>query len=180
MLRGEVYDALDKGLIRELNAMKTLLRTYNTLAPTDYEGRDRVMRQILGSAGEGLCVLQPFMCDFGKNIHVGRNFYANFNLTILDEGRVTIGDNCFIGPNVGIYTPCHSTLPAVRNTGEEWALPVTIGDDCWIGGGVTILPGVTIGRGVTIGAGSVVTHDIPDYSVAVGNPCRVIKHLPAE
>lgn len=103
--------------------------------------------------------------------------FANFGLTVLDEAYVTIGDNAFIGPNVSIYTACHSTDVTERNSRREWALPVTIGNDCWIGGGVTILPGVTIGDGCTIGAGSVVTRDIPAHSVAVGNPARVIKTL---
>ena len=106
---------------------------------------------------------------------MGKRFFANFCFTVLDEALVTIGDDCFIGPNVGIYTACHSTNPVERNTRREWAMPVTIGDNCWIGGGVTILPGVTIGDGCTIGAGSVVVNDIPAGSLAVGNPARVIK-----
>ena len=106
-----------------------------------------------------------------------RSIFANFNFTVLDEARVTIGDDCFIGPNVSIYTACHSTDPVKRNTRQEWALPVTIGNNVWIGGSVTILPGVTIGDNVSIGAGSVVVHDIPSNSVAVGNPCNVIKKL---
>ena len=108
---------------------------------------------------------------------MGKRFFANFNFTVLDEARVTIGDDCFIGPNVSIYTACHSTDPVKRNTRQEWALPVTIGNNVWIGGSVTILPGVTIGDNVSIGAGSVVVHDIPSNSVAVGNPCNVIKKL---
>ena len=108
---------------------------------------------------------------------MGERFFANFNLVVLDEARVTIGDDCFIGPNVSIYTACHSTDVEERNSRREWARPVTIGDNVWIGGGTTILPGVTIGHNVTIGAGSVVVHDIPDNSVAVGNPCRVVRTL---
>ena len=115
--------------------------------------------------------------DYGCNIFVGRCFFANFNFTVLDEAPVTIGDDCFIGPNVSIYTACHSTDPVERNSRREWAKPVTIGDNVWIGGSVTILPGVTIGSNVTIGAGSVVVKDIPDGCVAVGNPCRVVKML---
>ena len=107
----------------------------------------------------------------------GKRFFANFNFTVLDEAPVTIGDDCFIGPNVSIYTACHSTDPVERNSRREWAEPVTIGDNVWIGGSVTILPGVTIGDNVTIGAGSVVTKDIPSNSIAVGNPCKVIKAL---
>ena len=116
-------------------------------------------------------------CDYGRHIHVGRRFFANFNLTILDEAPVTIGDDCFVGPNVSIYTACHSTDPTHRNTRMEWARPVAIGDNCWIGGGVTILPGVTIGDNVTIGAGSVVVSDIPSGCVAVGNPARKVRDI---
>jgi maltose O-acetyltransferase len=110
-------------------------------------------------------------------ISVGKRFFANFNFTVLDEAPVTIGDDCFIGPNVSIYTACHSTDPVERNSRREWAESVIIGDNVWIGGSVTILPGVTIGDNVTIGAGSVVTKDIPSNSIAVGNPCKVIKTL---
>lgn len=111
------------------------------------------------------------------HIKVGRRFFANFNWTVLDEAMVTIGDDCFIGPNVSIYTACHSTDPQKRNTREEWAKPVTIGNNCWIGGSVTILPGVVIGDNVTIGAGSVVVTDIPSNTVAAGNPCKIIKKI---
>ena len=112
-----------------------------------------------------------------KQISIGKRFFANFNFTVLDEAPVTIGDDCFIGPNVSIYTACHSTDPVERNSRREWAEPVSIGNNVWIGGSVTILPGVTIGDNVTIGAGSVVTKDIPSNSIAVGNPCKVIKKL---
>ena len=112
-----------------------------------------------------------------KHIRLGKRFFANFNFTVLDEAYVTIGDDCFVGPNVSIYTACHDTDPLKRNSREEWAEPVTIGDNVWIGGNTTILPGVTIGSNVTIGAGSVVVKDIPDNCVAVGNPARVIKEI---
>ena len=137
-----------------------------------------ILKSLLGyTADDEFIINQPFYCDYGKQIRIGRRFFANFNLTILDEALVTIGDDCFIGPNVSIYTACHSTDPVERNTRNEWARPVSIGHNVWIGGSVTILPGVTIGNNVTIGAGSVVTKDIPDNVVAVGNPCRVIKQL---
>ena len=176
MLAGLEYSAVDEQLLEELNAVKEIIHEYNQLAPSQTDRRLRILKGLLGNiADDEIIINQPFYCDYGKQISVGRRFFANFHLTILDEARVTIGDDCFIGPNVSIYTACHSTDPVERNSRREWAEPVTIGDNVWIGGSVTILPGVTIGNNVTIGAGSVVTKDIPDNVVAVGNPCRVVK-----
>lgn len=178
MLSGMVYSAIDEQLLKELNEVKEIIHEYNALKPSQTLRRFQILKDLLGYvADDEIIVNQPFYCDYGKQIRVGKRFFANFNLTILDEARVTIGDDCFIGPNVSIYTACHSTDPVERNTRREWAEPVTIGDNVWIGGSVTILPGVTIGSNVTIGAGSVVTRDIPDNVVAVGNPCKVIKNL---
>lgn len=178
MLSGMVYSAIDDQLLRELNEVKEIIHEYNALKPSQTLRRFQILKDLLGHvADDEIIVNQPFYCDYGKQIRVGKRFFANFNLTILDEASVTIGDDCFIGPNVSIYTACHSTDPLERNTRREWAEPVTIGDNVWIGGSVTILPGVTIGSNVTIGAGSVVTRDIPDNVVAVGNPCKVIKNL---
>ena len=176
MLAGMLYSAVDKDLVRELNEVKDQLQVYNNLRPTELETRRQMLNQILGSVADGAAFInQPFYCDYGKHIRVGKRFFANFHFTVLDEALVTIGDDCFVGPNVSIYTACHSTDPVERNSRMEWAEPVTIGDNGWIGGDVTILPGVIIGDNVTIGAGSVVTRDIPAGSIAVGNPCRVIK-----
>ena len=178
MLAGELYNATDAQLIKELNETKDVIHEYNQIMPTDLEQRRQVLMSLLGHVGDDkVFINQPFYCDYGKHIRVGKRFFANFNFTVLDEALVTIGDDCFVGPNVAIYTACHSTDPVERNSRREWALPVTIGDNVWIGGNVTILPGVTIGDNVTIGAGSVVTHDIPSNVIAVGNPCRVIKNL---
>ncbi|MBQ9883673.1 MAG: sugar O-acetyltransferase [Bacteroidaceae bacterium] len=178
MLAGQEYSAIDPDLIRELNETKEVLQRYNALKPTDYEGLYAMLKDLLGSMGdEKAKIIQPFYCDYGKHIRVGKRFFANFNFTVLDEALVTIGDDCFIGPNVSIYTACHSTNPVERNSRREWAEPVTIGYNVWIGGSVTILPGVTIGNNVTIGAGSVVTKDIPDNVIAVGNPCRVLRSI---
>ena len=178
MLSGMVYSAIDDQLLKELNEVKEIIHEYNALKPLQTLRRFQILKDLLGHvADDEIIVNQPFYCDYGKQIRVGKRFFANFNLTVLDEARVTIGDDCFIGPNVSIYTACHSTDPVERNTRREWAEPVTIGDNVWIGGSVTILPGVTIGSNVTIGAGSVVTRDIPDNVVAVGNPCKVIKNL---
>lgn len=177
MLSGELYDACDAALLEELYAVKVLCQQYNNLLPTDFVARNTMLQQMLGQADADTFINQPFYCDYGKHIRLGKRFFANFHLTILDEALVTIGDDCFCGPNVSIYTACHSTNPVERNSRREWAKPVSIGNSVWIGGDVTILPGVTIGDNCTIGAGSVVTRDIPANSVAAGNPARVIKTL---
>ena len=178
MISGLSYSAEDMRLLRELNATKEVIHRYNALSPSQEEEKKAILKELLGHIGDDLiCINQPFYCDYGKQISVGKHFFANFNFTVLDEAPVTIGDNCFIGPNVSIYTACHSTDPVERNSRREWAEPVTIGDNVWIGGSVTILPGVTIGNNTTIGAGSVVTKNIPDNVVAVGNPCKVVKQV---
>ena len=178
MLAGEYYSAIDPELVRELNETKDIIQQYNNSRPSDTQGRFEILKNLIGKmADDNALIIQPFFCDYGKHIRLGKRFFANFNFTVLDEAYVTIGDDCFIGPNVSIYTACHSTNPIERNSRKEWALPVTIGNNVWIGGSVTILPGVTIGDNVTIGAGSVVVKDIPSNVVAAGNPCRVIKRL---
>lgn len=177
MLAGEQYDACDADLLTQLNEVKVLCQQYNNLLPTDFDARNRMLQTILGQADRDTFINQPFYCDYGKHIKVGKRFFANFGLTILDEAYVTIGDDCFLGPHVSLYTACHSTNPKERNTRREWAEPIHIGDNVWIGGNVTVLPGVTIGDNCTIGAGSVVIKDIPANSVAAGNPCKVIKQL---
>lgn len=177
MQRGEVYDAVYWPYLELLKGTRRTIAAYNATDPCDMAELERILRGLLGSCGVNPVINQPFRCDFGFNIHVGDNFMANFNFTVLDEAQVRIGDNVFIGPNTSIYTACHPLDPAERNKGVEWAEPVTIGSNVWIGGSVTILPGVTIGDNTTIGAGSVVTRDIPAGCVAAGNPCRVIRHL---
>lgn len=178
MLAGMVYDALDPELHRGLQATREALYEFNMLRPSEIQRMKDILKSLLGFTGDDdFLINQPFHCDYGKQISIGKRFFANFNFTVLDEACVTIGDDCFIGPNVSIYTACHSTDPVERNSRREWALPVTIGHNVWIGGSVTILPGVTIGDNVTIGAGSVVARDIPSNSVAVGNPCKVVKSL---
>ena len=177
MLSGQIYNACDPDLVKELNEVKVLCQRYNNLLPTDFESRKQLIRELLGHSDDDTFINQPFYCDYGKHIRVGKRFFANFCLTVLDEALVTFGDDCFVGPNVSIYTACHSTEPRERNSRKEWAKPVSIGNNVWLGGNVTILPGVTIGDNCTIGAGSVVTRDIPSDSVAAGNPARVIKKL---
>ena len=178
MLTGEIYSAVDPQLLEELTEVKEIIHDYNLLRPSEKQKGKEILKGLLGHiADDETLIVQPFYCDYGKQISVGKRFFANFNFTVLDEARVTIGDDCFIGPNVSIYTACHSTDPLERNSRREWAEPVTIGNNVWIGGRVTILPGVTIGDNVTIGAGSVVTKDIPSNCVAVGNPCKVVKSI---
>ena len=180
MLAGLPYSAVDPGLLAELGEVRDIIHRYNAIIPSDTKARIAILKSLLGSIGDDEIIInQPFYCDYGKQIRIGKRFFANFNFTVLDEAPVTIGDDCFIGPNVSIYTACHSTDPIERNSRREWAEPVSIGDNVWIGGSVTILPGVNIGNNVTIGAGSVVVKDIPDNVVALGNPCMVIKHLSA-
>ncbi len=178
MLAGEVYCAIDPQLLKELAEVKEVIHDYNLLRPSENEKKLELLKGLLGHIGDDKIIInQPFRCDYGKQISIGKRFFANFNFTILDEAPVTIGDDCFVGPNVSIYTACHSTDPVERNTRQEWAKPVTIGNNVWIGGSVTILPGVSIGDNVSIGAGSVVVNDIPSNTIAVGNPCKVIKQL---
>lgn len=178
MLSGQLYSAVDRQLLQELGEVRAIIHRYNAIEPSRGEERLAILKGLLGAVGDDQIIInQPFYCDYGKQIRVGKRFFANFHFTVLDEAPVTIGDDCFIGPNVSIYTACHSTDPVERNSRREWAEAVTIGNNVWIGGSVTILPGVTIGDNVTIGAGSVVTHDIPSGVVAVGNPCRVLKRL---
>ncbi len=177
MLSGEIYDASYPPFIRLLEQTRLKVKMFNDASPAEPETLRRLIRNIIPDSGCDIMVNQPFRCDYGFNIRIGSRFFANFNLTILDEALVTIGDNVFIGPNVSIYTACHPTDPVERNRCVEWAEPVTIGHNVWIGGSVTILPGVTIGDNVTIGAGSVVTRSIPVDTIAAGNPCRPIRHI---
>lgn len=175
MLAGENYDASHPHLLEKLMRTRILIRRFNDLMPDSLTEQKKLIRSLLGSCRNNFTINQPFRCDYGENIHIGENFFANFNLTVLDEAEVRIGDNAFIGPNVSIYTACHPLDAAERNKQTEWALPVTIGNNVWLGGNVTIVPGVTIGDNCVIGAGSVVTRDIPSNTVAAGNPARVIK-----
>ena len=176
--KGYLYDANNDPAIMEMH-LTALNRCFelNNLSPLQKQERERRIREIVGEIGEGFDILSPFFCDFGENIHIGRNFYANHNLSILDGGRVTIGDSVFIAPNVVLTTAGHAIDPEQRDRGLEIALPITIGSHVWLGANVTVLPGVTIGDNVVIGAGSVVTKDIPDNVIAVGNPCRVLRAI---
>lgn len=178
MLSELLYDAnYDPDLIEERAVCKDKIYNYNRLRPSDTLYRRTLLLDILGKTGKNFAFEQPFYCDYGYNISVGENFFSNFNFVILDEAPVTIGDNVFIAPNVGIYTATHPLDAETRNKGLETALPVTIGDNVWIGAGVQILPGVSIGDNAVIGAGSVVNKSIPANVLAVGNPCKVVKEI---
>lgn len=181
MQRGMLYDAnFDAELLRERAAAKELCWEYNRLRPSDEAGQRGIMRRLLGHTEGEFCILAPFWCDYGSNISIGENFFANHNTVILDGARVTFGKNVFVAPNCGFYTAGHPIDFARRNEGLEYAYPITVGDNVWIGAGTQVMPGVTIGSNVVIGGGSVVTRDIPDDSVAAGNPCRVIRAITEE
>lgn len=177
MTNGELYDATHPELLSRLEATRERIWELNNLRPSQKESQRTILDDLLGAHGQNFQFNQPFRCDYGCNIFIGENFFANFNLTILDEAEVRIGDNCFIGPNVSIYTACHPLDAESRNSAIEWAEPVTIGDDVWIGGSVTIVPGVTIGNNVVVAAGAVVTKNVPDSVVIAGNPAKIIKEL---
>ncbi len=175
MRAGEWLRAITPEIGSALRQAEELCFRLNSLPPSRREERDAIVRRLFGRVGKNCILHSPFHCDFGTQITIGDDFVGNFNLTILDEAPVTIGDHVFIGPNVGIYTVNHALLPDQRNAGIMRSLPVTIGDDVWIGGNVVITQGVAIGRGSVVGAGSVVTRDIPAGVVACGNPCRVLR-----
>ncbi len=176
-LSGSLYNANNEELIKMRIMCKDLCFEYNSLKPSNLKERERVIKELFGSIGENFDIEQPFFCDYGKNIIVGDNLFINHNCVILDCNKVTIGNNVFIAPNCGFYTAGHPLEYEIRNTGLEYAKPITIGDNVWIGANTAILGGVHIGSGSVIGAGSLVKNDIPPNVVAVGNPCKVIKKI---
>ncbi|MGA1830267.1 MULTISPECIES: sugar O-acetyltransferase [Rhizobium] len=179
--RGLLYDAnYDPAVLEKRKAAKRILHRLNALSPDERQEHAELICGLLGRIGRNFVFDGAFHCDYGFNIEIGDDFYANVNLVILDGAKVTIGNNVFIAPNVGIYTAGHPLDPERRNVGLEYALPVTIGNNVWIGGGVSIMPGVTIGEGAVIGGGAVVTRDIPANVVAAGNPARVIREITTE
>lgn len=180
MLKNLPYKAWLDGLEEERLENKKKIYEYNNCRPDEGEKSQRLIREILGKTGENVYVEAPFRCDYGYNIEVGENFYANYNLVILDVGRVKIGKNAQFAPNVAIYTAGHPVHPDSRNSGYEYGIDITIGDNVWLGGNTVIMPGVHIGNNAVIGAGSVVTKDIPDDVVAAGNPCKVLRSITEE
>lgn len=178
---GLLYDAnYDEELLRKRDEARLKLYTFNHTPVANKVVRDEILHSLFGRHGKNIILEGPFYCDYGYNIEIGENFYANVNLTILDGARVTIGDNVFIAPNVGIYTAGHPLDAGRRNKGLEYAYPVTIGNNVWIGAGVTILPGVTIGSDSVIGAGAVVLRDVPERVLVAGNPARIVREITDE
>jgi maltose O-acetyltransferase len=177
MLNGELYNAADTELVKERENARRLTRLFNQTLETEVNKRIDILKELFGSTGENLYVEPTFRCDYGYNIHVGENFYANFDCVILDVCEVRIGDNCLIGPGVHIYTATHPLNPYERIAGLEYGKPVTIGNNVWIGGRAIINPGVHIGNNVVIASGAVVTKDVPDSVVIGGNPAKIIKKL---
>jgi len=179
-LTGLPYKAWMDGLAEEQIENKKKIYEFNMCPPQETEKIEKLIRSILGKAGTHIYILAPFHCDYGKNIEVGDNFVANYNYTILDVGKVMIGDNVMLGPNVSILTAGHPVHPDSRNSGYEYGIGITIGNNVWIGANTVINPGVHIGNNAVIGSGSVVTKDIPDNVIAVGNPCRVLREISEE
>lgn len=178
MLLGVLYDANnDKSLAEDRFCAKDLCLKFNNTKASNVKKQKKILKKLLPNADESCTIIAPFWCDYGYNIKIGKNFFSNHNLTILDCAKVEIGENVFIAPNCGIYTAGHPLDYIRRNQGLEFAHPIKIGNNVWIGAGVSILPGVTIGDNCVIGAGSVVTKDIPSNVIAVGNPCKVLRKI---
>lgn len=180
MLAGLPYKAWMDGLTEERLEARKKTYEFNNCRPEEFDKKEQILKSLFGKTGERINIEPPFHCDYGSNIEVGEEFFANFNLVILDVGKVKIGDYAQIAPNVSIYTAGHPVHADSRNSGYEYGIGITIGDNVWIGGSTSIMPGVQIGNNVVIGGGSVVTKDIPDNVIAVGNPCRVIRKITEE
>ena len=177
MLAGKPYKASDDVLFSERQYAKEMIFDFNSLRPSEIDKRNAILKKLFGRTGQNFFIEPPFRCDYGYNIDIGENFYANYNCVILDCAAVTIGSNVLFAPNVCLYTAGHPIHHAPRNAELEYAFPIAIGNNVWIGGNVTITPNVSIGDNAVIGAGSVVTKDIPANAIAVGNPCKVIRTI---
>lgn len=180
MLSGNLYMANDQELKADVKKSRMLTRLFNNTTEEQKEYRAELLKELFKKTGDNIYIEPSFKCDYGCNISVGNNFYANFDCIILDVCNVDIGENVFFAPRVCIYTAGHPIDAEVRNTGLEFGKPVKIGNNVWVGGSTVINPGVNIGSNVVIGSGSVVTKDIPDNVIAVGNPCRVLREITEE
>lgn len=175
---GGLYDPMDASVMEEQLRCLERLYDYNATRPLEQERRSELLRQMLAEVGENCYVEPPFRSNWGgRHVHFGRNVYANFNLTLVDDTHIYVGDYTMFGPNVTVCTAAHPILPELREKGIQYNAPVRIGRNCWIGAGAILLPGVTIGDNSVVGAGSVVTRDIPANVVAVGTPCRVMRPI---
>lgn len=178
MFTGDLYLPNDAAITEEQTACLELLYTFNQTRPSEQEKRNQLLKQMFAEIGENCYIEPPFHANFGgKHVHFGKNIYANFNLTMVDDGHIYVGDSTMFAPGVIVATAGHPILPELRETVYQYNMPVHIGKNCWIGAGAIILPGVTIGDQVVVGAGSVVTKDLPSNVVAVGNPCRVVREI---
>ena len=174
---GELYDANHNlELTRRMDICKDKCWEYNRIRPSDWKAKNAKLREIIGHVSDGVRILAPFWCDYGTNITLGENFYANHGLVILDAAKVVFGKNVFVAPNCGFHTAGHPLDIEQRRKGLEFARPITVGDDVWFGAGAQVLPGVTIGMGAIIGAGAVVTRDVPPRTIVAGVPARVLCH----
>ncbi len=175
---GDIYQPGDEEIMREQLVYLDDLQIYNSIPHVQMEKRTEKLREMLAEMGEGVYIESPFYSNFGgRHVHLGKNVYANFGLTLVDDTHIYIGDYTMIGPNVTIATAGHPIEPSLRQQGLQYNMPVRIGKNCWLGAGVIVMPGVTIGDNTVIGAGSIVTKDIPSGVVAVGNPCRVLREV---
>lgn len=174
----ELYVTSGEELLGKQRKCLEKLYDFNMTRPSELEKREKMLKDMFCEIGEGCYIEPPFHANFGgKHVHFGKNVYANFNLTLVDDTHIYIGDYTMIGPNVTIATACHPIMPELREKAYQYNVPVHIGKNCWIGAGAVILPGITVGDNSVIGAGSVVTKDIPSGVVAVGNPCRVLREI---
>ena len=178
MKKGLIYDPGDPEILEEQRKFLDGLWEFNQLKPSDLEAKTRYMKQVFAQCGDGCYIELPFRANWGgHHVHFGNGIYANYNLTLVDDGHIYVGDHVMFGPNVTIVTATHPVNPVLRTREYQFNRDVYIGENAWIGSGVTILPGVHIGVNSVIGAGSIVTRDIPDNVVAVGNPCKVLRAI---
>lgn len=178
MEAGLIYDPADETILNEQSMCLKLLYDYNATKPYEMEKREALLKKMFGKIGEGCYIEPPFRANWGgRHVFMGKNVYANFNLTLVDDGEIYIGDQVMFGPNVTVATANHPIYPALRRKGLQYNKEVRIGNNVWVGAGAIFVPGVTVGDNTVIGAGSVVTKDIPENTVAAGNPCRVLREI---